>query len=77
VCDDATVNNKDFRPKFLAGFLVLHAVVVALVWRDLRNRPADQVRGSKRVWRAASVVNTLGSVAYVLFGRRQAATERV
>jgi hypothetical protein len=57
----------------LAYTVVVHAPVTALTWRDLRDRPATQVRGDKKIWRIASAVNTLGSVAYWLVGRRSAA----
>ena len=52
--------------------LVVHVTAATLTWRNLRNRPAAQVRGSKTLWRVASALNTLGSVAYWLFGRRPA-----
>lgn len=51
---------------FLAG----HVLVAAWTWRDIRQRPAQQVRGSKALWRVLSAVNTLGSVSYWLMGRR-------
>lgn len=57
--------------KVLGVVLVAHFVIAALTWRDLRYRPAELVRGSKRVWRGASAVNTLGASAYWLFGRRR------
>jgi hypothetical protein len=57
----------------LAPFLVAHVVITAFTWRDLRRRTDDQVRGSKRIWRMASAVNTLGSLAYWLFGRQPGA----
>jgi len=57
-------------PAVLVAILVAHVGVTSLTWRDLRRRGADQVRGSKKAWRLASAVNTLGSVAYVVFGRR-------
>lgn len=37
---------------------------------DLRRRPADELRGSKRLWAAASFVNWLGPLAYFAYGRR-------
>ena len=52
--------------------LVVHVTAATLTWRNLRNRPAAQVRGSKTLWRVASALNTLGSVAYWLFGRSSA-----
>ena len=51
--------------------LVVHLILLPLTWRDLRRRPDAAVRGRKRVWRFASSVNTTGSVAYWLFGRRR------
>ena len=57
--------------------IVLGAVVegilkiAALV--DIKRRPADQIRGSKRAWATAVVlVNSVGAVplGYLLFGRR-------
>jgi hypothetical protein len=51
-------------------FLIGHVLVAAWTWRDIRQRPARQVRGSKALWRVLSAVNTLGSVSYWLIGRR-------
>ncbi len=55
-----------------AALLGLTAVSVGTVLtaeRDLRQRPDEQVRGSKRVWRLVSL-NALGAAAYLRFGRR-------
>lgn len=38
---------------------------------DLRRRPADEIRGSKRLWAAASFINWLGPLAYFAYGRRR------
>ena len=57
----------------LATVAVLHVTVMALTWRDLRSRPAGQIRGPKNLWRVASALNTSGSAAYWLFGRRRGA----
>ncbi|HEX4702670.1 MAG TPA: hypothetical protein VH352_11125 [Pseudonocardiaceae bacterium] len=51
---------------------VAHVIITSLTWRDLSRRPAEQVRGSKLVWRVAAAANTMGSVAYLLIGRRSA-----
>ncbi len=51
------------------GVVAVQAVVAAFVQADLAARPKDRVRGPKLLWRLASF-NTLGSVAYVFFGRR-------
>jgi hypothetical protein len=56
----------------LAIIAVVHLTAVALTWRDLRSRPAGQIRGPKRIWQVASALNTSGSAAYWLFGRRRA-----
>ena len=56
----------------LAVIAVVHVTVTALTWRDLRKRSATDVRGNKKVWRVASAMNTGGSAAYWIFGRRRA-----
>ena len=58
----------------LATVAVVHVTVMALTWRDLRSRSAGQVRGPKKLWRVASALNTTGSAAYWLFGRRRRAS---
>lgn len=58
------------KPTGLLLFLTGHIVVAAWTWRDIRHQPAQQVRGSKGLWRVLSAVNTLGSVSYWLIGRR-------
>lgn len=50
-------------------FLLLHIAVAIVTWRDIGERSDRQVRGPKAVWRAASAINTIGSLAYWLFGR--------
>ena len=42
--------------------------VAALI--DIK-RLADRIRGPKRLWRAAMVVNLIGPVSYFVFGRRR------
>lgn len=56
----------------LAVIGVVHLAVMTLTWRDLRSRPPGQVRGNKKFWRLASALNTTGSAAYWLVGRRRA-----
>jgi hypothetical protein len=58
-------------PRLIAALAVAHVVVTTLVWRDLRRRTDDQVRGSKRLWRVASMANMSNSVVYVLIGRKR------
>ena len=57
--------------RVLAAIALVHTAIALLTWRDLHARTARGVRGDKRIWRAASAVNTLGSAAYWLFGRRR------
>jgi hypothetical protein len=40
-------------------------------WWDLAHRPADGVRGSKRLWAAAILVNFVGPIAYFRGGRKR------
>lgn len=47
------------------------AVSAVLAWRDLKRRPQSAVRGNKRLWRAAILLNTGNSFAYWLFGRKR------
>lgn len=56
--------------KAMVGVLLLVSLgIVGLAERDLRRRPAQQVRGSKLVWRLASL-NAVGALAYLGLGRR-------
>ena|ERR1700712_1558795 len=63
-------------PRLVIAFVgLIHVPVTVLTWLDLRSRPAAQIRGSKVIWRLASALNTTGSVAYWLFGRRRSTPE--
>jgi hypothetical protein len=57
--------------RVLVVALIVHVIALRLTWRDLSRRPAAAVRGKKRMWRLASLLNTSGSVTYWLFGRRR------
>ena len=50
--------------------LVVHLIVTTFTWRDLARRPPGRIRGSAQLWRVASGLNTLGSVAYWTVGRK-------
>jgi hypothetical protein len=54
----------------VVAYLPFHLLVTALTWRDLKGRPDEQVWGSKSLWRWVSALNTLGSVAYWVVGRK-------
>ncbi|PJJ44646.1 phospholipase D-like protein [Glutamicibacter mysorens] len=47
----------------------LTLMVAAL--RDLYKRPAEQVKGPKPAWAAASLISFFGPIAYFAFGRRK------
>jgi hypothetical protein len=63
----------DSQKKVLIVVLVIHLIMARLTWLDLRRRPDESVRGNKRLWRTWSGLNTTGSVAYWLVGRRRTA----
>lgn len=52
-----------------AGILEILLLLAALL--DLRRRPAEQIRGSKRVWTLVAFINYVGPVAYFLVGRKR------
>lgn len=49
--------------------IVQFTLLGAALW-DLRKRPQEQIRGSKRLWMALAFVNWIGPLAYFKFGRR-------
>jgi hypothetical protein len=52
-----------------AGIVQVTLMLAALI--DIRRRPAAEIRGPKRAWVAAAFVNTIGPVAYFVFGRKR------
>ncbi|MFS3128057.1 hypothetical protein ACLM5J_06595 [Nocardioides sp. Bht2] len=57
-----------------AGVVALATAQIALsVWagRDLKDRPADQVRGPKLLWGLALPIQPFGPVGYLAFGRKR------
>jgi hypothetical protein len=52
-----------------AALLAVSLGLVAAAERDIQRRPADQVRGSKLLWRLVCI-NALGAVGYLFWGRR-------
>ncbi len=46
--------------------------IVAAAERDIGRRKKDEVRGSRFIWRVASL-NALGAISYFRWGRRTAA----
>lgn len=65
---------RDYSPpqQLLLGAIIAAALlVVGAAERDIQRRPADQVRGSKLLWRLLCL-NAVGCAAYFRFGRRSA-----
>ena len=68
------MGQRKLTPAQWTAIMAGHLLVTSLVWRDIRNRPADRIRGSKRLWRIATAANSGNSVLYLLFGRKRANT---
>jgi hypothetical protein len=60
--------------KVLIGALVVHAGLIGITHTDLTNRPAEQIRGPKWLWRVFTVANSSSSVVYLLWGRHKTDT---
>jgi hypothetical protein len=59
--------------RLIIGGAIFEGTLKILALADLRRRPADQVRGSKRLWALAiSFINACGAVPliYLVLGRR-------
>lgn len=66
--------NERFSPKQRAGILALAGAELGLkilALRDIRSRPPEEIRGKKLFWRLALLVNTLGPLSYLRWGRRE------
>ncbi len=57
----------------LTAAAAAEAALKAAALLDLRRRPASQIRGSKRGWSLAMIVNSAGliPISYFLFGVRR------
>ncbi len=53
----------------LSGVVQLGLLAAALA--DIYRRPAQEIRGDKRLWAVVAFVNFVGPVSYFLFGRRR------
>lgn len=68
-------SKRTLTPTQKKGLIALAAVefmAKLLALRDLHRRSAEQVRGSKRLWRMALAINFFGPASYFAFGRRDA-----
>ncbi|HTU38963.1 MAG TPA: hypothetical protein VMF35_13275 [Acidimicrobiales bacterium] len=61
----------DRQKRVVVGAVVFHVIATTFTLRDLRRRPEDAVRGPKLLWKTWAMLNTTGSVAYWLLGRRR------
>ena len=50
---------------------VVEVVLLVATLIDIKHRPADQIKGSKRMWTTLAFVNIVGPIAYFTLGRRR------
>lgn len=63
----------DMTPAQRVGVVALGVVQVSLLVAalyDLRRRPEEQLRGSKKLWTGLVFIDYLGPIAYFLYGRK-------
>ncbi len=53
------------------GLGAAQLLLIGAALRDLRRRPAAEIRGSKRLWTPVVFLNFVGPIAYFLFGRKR------
>ena len=59
--------------RLFIGGMAAEGLLKLAVLVDLKRRPSSEVRGPKRAWALAMVVNSAGAIpiAYFAFGRRR------
>jgi hypothetical protein len=70
---------KDLSPSAKFGTLTAAAVQLSLLvaaQTDITRRPANQIRGSKAMWRVATLINFVGPGSYFTFGVKRHATAK-
>jgi hypothetical protein len=65
--------SKGQRTAIVAG-AVVQLTLLAAAQIDIARRPAEEIRGSKWLWRILTLVNFIGPLAYFAFGRKRATT---
>lgn len=60
-------------PRIVLALALSQAVLGTLTVRDVKSRPADQVRGPKLLWQLWGGTNLAGVAAYWLWGRKKPA----
>ncbi|MGZ4661583.1 MAG: PLD nuclease N-terminal domain-containing protein [Arthrobacter sp.] len=71
---------KELSPMARLGTVMAAVVQLSLLiaaQRDISRRPAEQIRGSKALWRMVTLINFLGPGSYFLFGRKDLPVGRV
>jgi len=61
---------REMRARFVVQGIVQFVLLVWVLW-DLRHRPENKIKGSKRMWTLLAFVQPVGPIAYLLFGRRK------
>ena len=62
---------KELSPTAKFGTITAAVVQLSLLvaaQRDISHRPAEQIRGSKTLWRLATLINFVGPGSYFTFG---------
>lgn len=65
------MHSRPVSPVLLALALVSHVLLTAVVWRDIDRRTEAELRGSKRLWRVLTALNTGNHLIYLGLGRRR------
>jgi hypothetical protein len=63
------LSNRQKTAVLVAGSVQVSLLLTALV--DIYRRPAEEVRGSKWMWTAVSLINFVGPISYIALGRRR------
>ncbi|WP_017933730.1 hypothetical protein [Nocardioides sp. Iso805N] len=61
------------KARLTVAAVAVQAAIAAVTIRDINRRPKAGVRGPKAIWRLLGSVNTLGSAAYWVIGRKRTA----
>jgi hypothetical protein len=56
---------------------VIQVALLGATLLDLRRRPAEQIRGPKKLWAGLAFVNYIGPISYFLFGRKRGAAAAI
>ena len=70
---------KELSPMAKFGTITAALVQISLLvaaQRDISRRPAEEILGSKALWRAATLINFVGPGSYFTFGVKRSAAAR-